>query len=104
MKGVILVKRDVTTVERYSLSDAQPHCFRIRSEADEINFACESEEVREEWVSAVEGVIGAPTPEEVAAAAVASAQAEAEANIAAARAATEAAIAASTPTNTKAES
>jgi len=90
LKGVILIQRDTTTVERYELEDTQ-FCFRIKHDTDEINFSCPSAEIRSEWLTALESVLTAPTPEEVAAAQVAEAKSKAEANLAAARAAAEAA-------------
>jgi hypothetical protein len=94
LKGVILVQRDLTSVEPYELDDRK-FCFRIKHDSDEINFSCENEEDRTAWLSAIESVIATPTPEEVAAAQVAAAKAAAEANLALARAAAEAAAAAS---------
>ena len=87
LKGVILIKRAMTTVEPYELNESHKWCFRVKYENDEINFDCASEEERNEWVAAIEGVIAAPTPEEVAAEQVKNAKALVEANVAAARAA-----------------
>ena len=87
LKGVILVKRNETVVESYELNETHKFCFRVKHLNDEINFDCSSEEERAAWVAAIQEVIAAPTPEEVAADQVKNAKALAEANVAAARAA-----------------